>query len=137
LNFTTKHSGTITAASKRNYAQEYERRIAHGLALGRSRQTARGRHPAEGATMPDGRRHIPISSEELNKKQLRADTVEDLHRVNVGLRGTNADKWETFVRGRGWALNTSKNGYFYTQNDIPSEIIERMSNGERRYFFGY
>ncbi len=87
--------------------------------------------------MPDGRRHTPISAEEIKKKQVRADTLEDLHRVNVGLRSTNAEKWEVFARGRGWALNTSKNGFFYTQNDIPSVIIERMSNGERRYFFGY
>ena len=122
---------------KRDYQAEYKARIAKALREGRDIQTGRGRHPAEGVLMPDGRRHVKISSEELNKKQLRADSLEDLHRVNVGLRSADSAKWEEFVRRRGWVLNTSKAGQFYTQNDVPSSIIEKMSHGERRYFFGY
>lgn len=107
------------------------------MARGLTRQQARGRHPGEGVKMPDGRIHTRISSNEITRGFLRADTIEDLHRVNVGLRGRNREKWLEFVRRMGWPVYQSSRGYYYTQNDVPSDIIENMEHPERRYFFGY
>lgn len=107
------------------------------MGRGLSRQQARGRHPAEGVLMPDGRKHIRISAREIDQGFLRADTVEDLHRVNVGLRSRDKEKWLAFCRKMGWPVYKSERGNYYTQNDVPSDIIENMEHPERRYFFGY
>jgi hypothetical protein len=127
----------VAKKRERNYQEEYRARIQRGIARGYSRQQARGRHPGEGVRMPDGRIHTRISVREKEQKFLRADSLEDLHRVNAGLRGRDKDKWEKFVQRMGWTLFESSKGHSYTQNDVPSEILEAMSHSERRYFFGY
>lgn len=125
-------------ARKRDYKAEYRRRINLNVyERGLTVQQARGRHADEGVRMPDGRKHVRISVQEVTRGFLRADTVEDLHRVNVGLRGPDAAKWRAFALRMGWQVYASKKGFLYTQNDVPSELIARMEYSERRYFFGY
>lgn len=124
-------------ARQRDYKAEYQRRVRSGMARGLTRKQARGFHAAERRKMPDGGRADVITASELRQGRLRVATIETMHNVNRGMNGKNSAAWVAFARSLGWSVSTSPRGHFYTQDNVASAVLERMTWRERDYFFGY
>lgn len=87
--------------------------------------------------MPNGERFTPVSIGEETRGFLRPETVNNIHDINAGLNGPDAEKWEAWARQQGWEITESKNGRKFTQDGIPLNIVEGMEHEERDHFFGY
>jgi len=124
-------------ARQRDYQAEYRRRIRVNLARGLSRKQARGFHAQEQPRMPNGERARLVSASEVTRGRLAVGTIETMHAVNKGMNGASGELWVRFAMRLGWEVGVSARGRFYTQDNIASEILERMTFRQRDYFFGY